>query len=182
MLKVELGVSHKAVKSLLREPSTIPDERLRREVASSVESDEFGGPFTDRERTVQGLEYEFLLFESLKNLGLSFETEGDLRRRGCHKTPDVLLSVPVAFNNRLVWWIDSKAKFGDKYIMGKDYNDSVSSYVGRYGPGMVVYWFGFIEDCESPMLSDSGVLVTDSIPKDLITLPGTQLAPSEDDS
>jgi hypothetical protein len=45
----------------------------------------------------------------------------------------------------------------------------VISYVNRYGPGMVIYWFGFLETLGG-MSKD--VLVTDSFPNEsLIRLP-----------
>lgn len=175
VLELKLGASRQRVTRLLREPALIEDERLREEVVLCVDSDEHAGPRTDRLRTVMGLEYEFRLIDMVKNLGLQFETENDLRARGCHKTPDVLLRVPVAFAGSVVRWIDSKAKFGDEYFMNKDYTDSVSSYVGRFGPGMVLYWFGFVEDCDTPMLKDAGVVVVDKLPDDIVMLPGSTL-------
>jgi CDAN1-interacting nuclease 1 len=173
-LELHLSVGRQQITKMLRDPARhIADARVREQVAACVQSDEHGGPFMDRQRAVTGLEYEFLLMERLRNLGLQFETERDLRARGTHKTPDVLLSVPVAFEGRIVRWIDSKGKFGDAYFLRKDYTDAVSSYVGRFGPGMVVYWFGFISDCDTPMLYDSGVFVTDAVPSNIEMLPGT---------
>jgi CDAN1-interacting nuclease 1 len=173
-LELKLGVGRQAVTRMLREPGKwIEDVRVREAVVECVESDEHAGPFMDRQRAVVGVEGEFVLMERLRNVGLEFETEADLRARGTHKTPDVLLCVPVAFCGRVVCWIDSKGKFGDEYFLRKDYTDAVSSYVGRFGPGMVVYWAGFIEDCNTPMLNDSGVLVTDCVPDDIVMLPGT---------
>lgn len=175
-LELRLGVGRAQITRMLREPSTqIPDARIRADVRACVLSDEHSGPFMDRQRAVVGVEYEFLLMEQLRNLGLEFETENDLRARGTHKTPDVLLRVPVVFDGRIVWWIDSKAKFGDEFFLRKDYTDAVSSYIGRFGPGMVVYWYGFIEDCDTSMLNDSGVLVTDSLPDRIQMLPGTSI-------
>lgn len=167
------GVAKAAVTKMLRTPSMIEDSRIRQEVVDCTEVDEMTGPYVDRARTVMGVEYEFILMEKLRNLGLEFETEDDLRARGTHKTPDVLLCVPVAFGGRVVRWIDSKAKFGDPTTMRKDYEASISAYVGRFGPGMVVYWFGFVRDSNEPMQSDTGVLVVDNVPSDVIMLPGT---------
>jgi CDAN1-interacting nuclease 1 len=172
-LEIRLGAGRTALTKMLRNSASIPDERIRREVQECVENDEHGGPYMDRQRGVIGLEYEFILMEKLRSLGLQFETESDLRARGTFKTPDVLLSVPVAFGGRIVRWIDSKGKFGDEYFLRKDYTDAVSSYIGRFGPGMVVYWFGFIQDCDSPMLSDAGVYLADDIPSEVVMLPGT---------
>jgi CDAN1-interacting nuclease 1 len=172
-LELRLGASRHALTTMLRNPDSIGDSRIRREVKDCVASDEHGGPYVDRQRAVIGLEYEYILMERLRSLGLQFETEIDLRARGTYKTPDVLLSVPISLGGRIVRWIDSKGKFGDEYFLQKDYTDAVSSYIGRFGPGMVVYWFGFIQDCDSPMLTDAGVYVVDDIPRDVVMLPGT---------
>lgn len=46
---------------------------------------------------------------------------------------------------RLVSWIDSKATFGDDRIHTRQYEEQYSTYVNRYGPGLVIYWFGCVE-------------------------------------
>lgn len=175
VIELQFGWNRKAVTAALRDPSIFSDERLRADVKMCVDCDEYSGPRVDRIRNVIGLEYELRLLEELRNLRLEFESEQDLRDRGCHKTPDVLLRVPVAFHGKAVCWVDSKAKFGDGFTLTKDYTDSVSSYVGRFGPGMVIYWFGMIEDCPSPMLKDAGLLVVDKFPTDVRMLPGTRI-------
>lgn len=175
VLELRFGMSRKAITAALRNPERIEDVRLRNEVKLCVDCDEYAGPHMDRVRNVLGLEYEFRLMDELRTLRLQFESEQDLRDRGCYKTPDVLLRVPVAFCGKVVCWVDSKAKFGDEFSLAKDYNDSVRSYVGRFGPGMVVYWFGFIEDCPTPMLQDGGLLVVDRFPSDIQMLPGSCL-------
>lgn len=177
VLELQFGLSRKATTAALRNPERIADKRLRGEVKLCVDCDEYAGPHMDRVRSVLGLEYEFRLMDELRALRLQFESEQDLRDRGCFKTPDVLLRVPVAFCGKVVCWVDSKAKFGDEFTLAKDYNDSVSSYVGRFGPGMVVYWFGLVEDCPTPMLQDGGLLVVDKFPSDVQMLPGSYLPP-----
>lgn len=176
VLELHLAVQRKQITQMLQNPSLIQNERLRTEVQLCIDVDEHSGPRIDRTRDVIGLEYEQRLLDEVRNLGLEYESEEDLRKRECFKTPDVLLRVPVAFQGKVVCWIDSKAKFADEYTLTKDYNDSVASYVGRFGPGMVVYWFGVIEDCESPMIRDAGVLVVDDFPRAVETLPGTCLS------
>lgn len=109
----------------------------------------------------------------LSNLRLDYEIESDLRKRASYRTPDILLRVPVAFDGAVVTWIDSKAKFADKTVLQKDYTDSVSAYASRFGPGMVIYWFGFVSDCDCPMLNDSSIMVVDDFPKSMTTLPGS---------
>lgn len=61
------------------------------------------------------LRYEALLCAKVKELGIPFKTEEDLREAGFSKTPDVRFEVPIGFKGRVVTWIDSKAAFGDEY-------------------------------------------------------------------
>lgn len=180
VLELTLRSDRRKITRFLRNPGEITDVRLQNDVAQCIQVDDFNGPNVDRVRTVIGVEYEHLLLDYVGNLRLEFETENDLRKRESYKTPDVLLRVPVSFHNTVVCWIDSKAKFADEYTLNKDYSDSVSSYVGRFGPGMVIYWFGFISDCDCPMLHDHGVLVVDHFPKQVQFLPGSQIAQPTD--
>lgn len=177
VVSIMLRTRRRGTNNALRDTSTIAHPRLREEVATCMQVDDTVGPNIDRLRRVLGLEYEHLLLDYLRNLHLEFETESDLRKRNSYKTPDVLLRVPVSFLNSVVCWVDSKAKFADKFTLNKDYEDSVRSYVGRFGPGMVVYWFGFVSDCDSPMLHDDGVLIVDHFPtqSQVHFLPGSQI-------
>lgn len=173
-LELRLKSSRQAIARMLRDPEKfISESRIKKEVSACVQNDNLAGPFMDRQRAVLGQEYEFMLLEKLRNIGLQFETETDLRARGTHKTPDILLRVPVAFDGNIVRWIDSKGKYGDEFFMLKDYDDAVGSYINRFGPGMVIYWLGFIQDCKVPMLDDAGVYVVDKFPTDIQVLKGT---------
>lgn len=182
IMEIAYGYKKQHIATLLRKPSQIEDERLTREVEACVASDEHSGPRMDRYRAVLGIEYEHLLQEKLNNLRLEYETENDLRARRTASTPDVLLRVPVGISNKVVTWIDSKAKFGDIFFLKKDYKESISSYVQSFGPGMVIYWFGFVTDCDAPILADTNVLVVDSFPKHVYTLPGSTLPLPESDT
>ena len=89
---------------------------------------------------------------------LPFETEGELRAKGTARTPDILLSSPVAVpvsrkspnsNDddeenewKVICWIDSKALFGDVHTHHISVLPQAESYVHRFGPGLVLYWFG----------------------------------------
>lgn len=174
-------VDRKSITRLMQDPSKIADERLRRELERCIELDHWSGPWHDRRRHVVGLKYEHLLLDELRNLGLEFESEDDLRNRGCYKTPDVLLRVPVAFRGNVVRWIDSKAKFADVTTLNRDYKSSIMSYVGRYGPGMVIYWFGAVEDGKSRMGTDSNVLIVEEFPREVEMLPGSRLLDKDSD-
>jgi hypothetical protein len=153
------------------ETNLIPLSRLSLEVKEAVAADPMYGPRQDKERHNIGIEYELLLEHALNNMGIPFETEEQLRKRGTAKTPDVLLSCPVGLKVRkkkspqsfqqspsgvvtgsfekeeeyewkIVCWIDSKALFGDVETHTNSVLPQVETYVHRFGPGLVIYWFG----------------------------------------
>ena len=47
----------------------------------------------------------------------------------------------------------------------------------RFGPGMVIYWFGFIDELDCNR--DKGIILADQFPSNLITL--TSLVWKDDD-
>ena len=95
--------------------------------------------------------------------------EDALRQRGLSKTPDALLVVPfgVYVNGgnefRVVNWIDSKAMFGDRESHVNDNLSQLQGYVNRFGPGMVIYWFGYIDSLNT----DPDILMVDQFPTHL---------------
>lgn len=125
---------------------TTQTTRLSREVAEALALDPLTGPEQDRRRHFVGIEYEVVLEQQLNVLGIPFEAEEQLREKGTAKTPDVLLLVPVAFQVGSEWkivnWIDSKALYGDVKNHQTSVLPQASSYLHRYGPGMILYWFG----------------------------------------
>lgn len=89
------------------------ETRLSLEVQEAIMSDPVYGPEHDRARHNIGVEYEVALEQTLRKMGIPFETESQLREKGSARTPDVLLKTPVAFKInsdewKVVCWIDSK--------------------------------------------------------------------------
>lgn len=88
------------------------------------------------------------------------------------KTDDSIQNVQkllkeAATTTYTAYWIESKASFCDDYARNLN-KDQLLGYVSRFGPGIVIYWFGFIEE-----LNDSvpyGVLMMDHFPDDAIQL------------
>lgn len=87
---------------------------------------------------------------------------------GYDKTPDIILEVPIAVEGHIVHWIESKASFGDDHSHRNYLNEQFWSYWNRFGPGLVIYWYGFIGelDCQR----DRGILLKDCFPTDIVTL------------
>lgn len=95
---------------------------------------------------------------------------------GRARTPDIVLRVPVGVRDRagrvrVVWWIDSKAYFGPP--LAGNTARQLDAYVSRYGPGLVVHWFGFVEGSGGGGGGGGGpwkedVLVSDRLPLPLL--------------
>ncbi|CAI5724460.1 hypothetical protein KXD40_000941 [Peronospora effusa] len=147
--------------------------RVIQEIQECIEKDVYCSPLADRIRHNMGVEYEYLLLETLRNRQLVFESEDMLREKGLSKTPDVRLLVPIGVKDskhgqlHVVNWIDSKAMFGDRHTHETENASQLQGYVNRYGPGMVIYWFGHVAQLDS----GSDIFITDSFPPDIL-LPG----------
>ena len=105
---------------------------------------------------------------------VEFDTEVDLRRLGYKKTPDARLRRPIVVacpfaggdhapctgagagagagagtgppcrGQHVVCWIDSKAVFGDPFTHDSN-SAQFSAYCDMFGPGLALYWFGFVD-------------------------------------
>eukprot|EP00897_Mesotaenium_endlicherianum_P006631 jgi/Mesen1/5997/ME000304S05015 len=124
----------------------VPQERLRKDLYRCTENDTVSSPSVEMIRRITGIEYEGLMCSKLRELGIPFQSEEELRAAGFSKTPDAKLHVPIGVLGRTVWWIDSKASFGDEYNHRMNASEQFQRYVNRFGPGLVIYWFGYIDD------------------------------------
>jgi hypothetical protein len=85
--------------------------------------------------------FEARVADRLRELGLRFETEADLRRRGvADATPDFLLAAPVRINGRPVHWIDAKnyMMYGSR-LVARSLQRQAAKYTARFGPGAMVF-------------------------------------------
>ncbi len=160
-----VAISKKGLGQLMRSPQLIDCEKLRMQVLDCIEADVSFSPYHDRIREVIGDEHEFILRRKLSARGVYFKTENDLREIGMSKTPDMRLEVPIIVSgtsgeNRLINWIDSKAMFGDP-VSYASHCAQFQGYVNRFGPGLVIYWFGFVDDLNN----DADVLLSHGIPE-----------------
>ena len=158
-----LGLAKPDVSARVKDRQLIADARLRDETELCVQKDERCSPWADKCRRVVGREYEYILEQSLLGAGLPFATEDTLRSQGFSKTPDVRLLVPFAVGLHVVNWIDSKAMFADRATHEQYLSTQYRSYVNRFGSGLVIYWFGFVEGLlDAP---EPEVLVLDAFPR-----------------
>lgn len=134
--------------------------RLHNDLYKCMDHDNATSPYIELIRRVTGIEYEAYLCRQLRELGIPFQTENDLRAAGFSKTPDIKLEAPIAVKGRVVNWIDSKASFGDECSHKSQAELQFQRYVNRFGPGMVIYWFGFVDELNN----HSDVLLLDNFP------------------
>ncbi|KAH9288554.1 hypothetical protein KI387_032671 [Taxus chinensis] len=147
---------------ITEENGAVSVTRVIEDVQKCVECDQVVSPRVEMIRRVTGLEYEHLLRGRLQKLEIPFQSEEALRAAGFSKTPDIKLEVPIGVCGRVVNWIDSKASFGDEYSHKTQGIQQFQMYVNRFGPGLVIYWFGYIDD-----LNDHpDVLLLDHFPND----------------
>jgi hypothetical protein len=149
LLAAEIDLPRKLFWKYLRDPSTCPDVRLRKEFKQIGETDIIYSPKGAEVQTARGKWGEKLLEDWLDERELKYRTEKDLRATH-KKTPDVLLDKPIKINGTKIHWIESKASFGDDIEIRKNVRRQLKPYTELFGNGAVVYWFGFVEGIDPP--------------------------------
>lgn len=148
---------------LYRNPEEIPHQGLSMNVQHCHQIDPYFSPAMDEYRNRIGREYEDVLNGHLDALGIAYLDEPGMRRMGYSRTPDVVLLEPIAVDGRIVKWIESKAWFADPPSHATYLRDQYWPYYNRFGPGLVIYWFGFVEEVVDSHL-EKGVAVMDHFP------------------
>lgn len=85
---------------------------------------------------------EKLLKEALLERGYSLLTEADMRSK-FSKTPDIYCNEGVRTVNGLIFWVESKAFYGDQSDYKTNLTKQLRPYRGLFGKGIVIYWHGF---------------------------------------
>lgn len=153
------------VNALFKNHALIQDRDLAHEVLLAKVKDNGYGPIAEAIKQSIGEEHEQKIKDQLTSLNIPFSDEHILRRGGYDKTPDVKLEVPVAVNGKVINWIESKALFGDRESHEGYLKDQFWSYWNRFGPGLVIYWFGYIKELDSN--TEAGIVLADSFPTDI---------------
>ncbi len=139
----ELNYTKKQIQGMLHEPENIAVERLRDEVAIVVDNDHQYSPFHNKIQKREGDEGELRLAEWLVAQDIDFQTEDDLKKYNS-KTPDFLLEGELTLGKTKLAWIESKASFGSRSDYKMHLRKQLKPYRELFGPGMVVYWRGFL--------------------------------------
>jgi hypothetical protein len=151
------GKSKKQFWSYVREPQNIADEGLRRQIIDITEADMCYSPWANEVQCKRGRWGEEKLQTWLNEMGVTYRTEKDLRGE-FPKTPDALLDKPITVNGWRCNWIESKATFGDRVEVNKNVKKQLEPYTHLFGQGLVVYWYGFVDEVVTP----PGIFITDS--------------------
>ncbi len=138
------GYGKKELWKMIKEPEAIKNPRLKREIKEVLANDYSYSPEALEIQRRRGEWGETQLAEWLREHGIEFERENDIRGK-YGKTPDFLLKKPIKMNGYSIKWIESKANFGDKVELRKNMSRQLKPYVELFGPGVVLYWFGHIE-------------------------------------
>lgn len=149
LLFQENGFSKKQFWKYVREPESISNPRLKKEIVEITEADTIYSPWGNDIQHQRGTWGEAKLQDWLQSHNLTFRTEKDLRGK-FSKTPDCLLDEPIQVNGWTINWIESKASFGDRVEFNKNIRGQLAQYVDMFGHGLVVYWFGHVEEVDCP--------------------------------
>ena len=138
------GIGRKTFNSYVRDQSLIENPRLRKEIKDIVDNDIIYSPEGDRVQRERGIMGEKEIADWLDEMGAEYLRENDLREMGEGKTPDFKLKRPLVYRDMELNWVESKASFGDKWKLNEDYKNQLKPYRKLFGPGMVIYWYGFV--------------------------------------
>lgn len=144
----EHGTPRKTFWEYVKDPSKLNSEVTAKELAEARDTDLVYSPEAEHRAVERGKWGEGLLWEWLDAQGISYKTEAD--RKGEGKTPDCLLDEPMMFKGEKICWIESKASFGDATEFKYNCSHQLIPYTELFGPGVVVYWTGFVDGLSTP--------------------------------
>ncbi len=144
----EHGMTKREVREALKDYNIVRDMRIRKELEEAEAQDLVYSKRGYEIQRKRGIEGEAGIAEWLKKNNISYRTENDLKGEG-KKTVDFLLDRPIMIDHegerKKVCWIESKGSFGDLKKIRRDYNAQLKPYTEIWGPGIVVYWFGYLD-------------------------------------
>jgi len=141
----ENRISKKQFWRYLTNVEGIRDTRLREEFRDVLKEDIVYSPEGAARQFARGRWGEAQLQKWLDGQGILYQSEEELRPLYT-KTPDALLASPIRLNGGEKFWFESKATFGDPVEIRRHVRRQLKPYSELFGPGLVVYWFGYVED------------------------------------
>jgi len=139
----EMG--HKS-KAIIKNPHLLWDLRLRNEVLQAIDNDLHYSPKAHTIQSMLGKMGEDIIHKWLVDCDIDFITESQMSNTRNTKTPDFLLHEPLTINGIPIKWVESKAVFADEREHNRYHEKQFKFYEELFGTGMVVYWYGLIDD------------------------------------
>lgn len=164
MIFQEHGIPKKTFWEYVRDPSKLDSEEAAEELREATAKDLVYSPQATQDSAELGKWGEGLLWNWLDGQDVDYMTEADERLQkeySGQKTPDCLLAEPMEFEGRKIYWVESKASFGDAVEFRYNCRNQLVPYTEIFGPGVVVYWTGHLDGLECPegvILEDIGIL------------------------
>jgi hypothetical protein len=153
----EEGYGPAQIRDVLANPERLP-ARLAAEAPAIFEAD-LGSRLNAARIKEKSQAYEDAVGAHLHALGLSFQTEEDLRREQVAATgapvitPDFLFTRPVAINGHPIVWLDAKDYPAiDSGLVRASLAKQAAKYTARFGPGAFVYSGGVMCDSKTARL------------------------------
>lgn len=122
----------------------IPDPRIKKELEQAIAEDVVFAPHESQRAKEAGEELEGSVKHFLESHGISAIPEKE--NTGSGKTPDFLFHSPHNVMGKETKWIECKASFGDEEETRRNLIRQVSPYHRLFGPGIVVYGLGMVEN------------------------------------
>ena len=142
------GASKKEFWEYVNDPDLLNDDTAN-ELKEVIANDLIYSPAANEEQRERGKWGEDLLHQWLDGQGITYRVEDDLK--GVYeKTPDALLDEPMLYHGQKIFWVESKASFGDNTEFKYNCRKQLIPYTQIFGPGVVVYWTGCLDDLECP--------------------------------
>ncbi|MBI5001446.1 MAG: TPD domain-containing protein [Euryarchaeota archaeon] len=157
MVLTSCGYTRKQIWAWIRNPDGLENKRLRREITEVAVNDHAYSPAGMERQYARGRWGEEKLQKWLDDQGIEYRTEKQLKGEFA-KTPDCLLRNPIKLGNEQIFWIESKASYGDPVELRRNIHRQLVPYTQLFGPGIVVYWFGFADGATAP----EGIYVRDA--------------------
>ena len=157
----EDGASRKRFWEFIKSPELLESPQTAEEIREAIKNDPVYSPDANDRHAERGKWGESLLWGWLDEQNLTYRTENDLRGVEGQKTPDCLLDEPMIYDGKKICWIESKASFGDNVEFRYNSRKQLCPYTQLFGPGLVIYWTGCLNDLEWPKdiyVSDMSVL------------------------
>ena len=145
---MEDGASKKEFWSYINDPDQL-SKKTADEIRDVAKNDLIYSPEANEEQKQRGLWGESLLHDWLDKQNIKYRTEDEIRG-AYEKTPDALLNEPMMYNGHKIYWVESKASFGDNTEFRFNSRKQLIPYTKIFGPGIVVYWVGCLNDLECP--------------------------------